>query len=66
MTTDAIGDKLVREVILLKYSDMLRFYYLSRMTNSEVCLFKVWDSDKEVCGKGEPTLTSKHVTGRED
>jgi len=31
----------------LKYSEDLRFYYLSRMTDDEVCAFVVFDSSDE-------------------
>ncbi len=44
MTADAVGDRLVWEVITPKYSEKVRFYYLSRMTKHEVRIFKRWDS----------------------
>lgn len=29
---------------LAKWNDKYRFYYLSRMTNEEACIFKIFDS----------------------
>lgn len=34
----------VRRSYLAKWSDKFRFYYLSQMTNNEVCIFKIFDS----------------------
>ncbi|KPM36797.1 hypothetical protein AK830_g9769 [Neonectria ditissima] len=34
----------VRLSYLAKWSDKYRFYYLSQMTNKEVCIFKIFDS----------------------
>ncbi|PWY89860.1 hypothetical protein BO70DRAFT_426293 [Aspergillus heteromorphus CBS 117.55] len=39
-----ITEEFVRTSYLAKYNPQHRFYYLSRMTNQEVCIFKIFDS----------------------
>ncbi|RYP54801.1 hypothetical protein DL768_000529 [Monosporascus sp. mg162] len=39
-----VTEELTRLSYLAKWNEKYRFYYLSQMTNQEVCIFKIFDS----------------------
>ena len=51
----------VRRSYIVRHNDKLRFYYLSRMTKEEMCVFKNFDSADVEC-----KCESQHTTTMDD
>lgn len=53
-----ITDEFVRSSYLTKFNERHRFYYLSKMTSQEVCIFKIFDSAYHTAGEPGKSLRS--------
>jgi hypothetical protein len=59
-----ITEEFVRSSYLAKFNERHRFYYMSKMTNQDVCIFKIFDSAYHTAGetgKSRPPSPVKYI-----